>query len=142
MQIVAPVGVGYTLGRPGSPRSEAQAAGGVFIEPAPRYRSAPFHRRSSVVQSTDLARAICDRPRLDITVDDQDFLNGGCLGKDLMRQFVQIGTQDQDPRAALGKHRGKLQGQEAWIERMADRAHADDPIPALEMGLRLSLIHI
>ena len=54
-----------------------------------------------------------------------------------MRQFVQIGTQDQDPRAALGKHRGKLQGQEAWIERMADRAHADDPIPALEMGLRI-----
>src|SRR3546814_3733176 len=49
----------------------------------------------------------------------------------------QVGADKQYARFGLHQHRADLRRGQARVQRVAHRAHADDPVPAFEMPLRI-----
>ena len=126
------MGVGHPLGRAGGARGETQPRRRGLLEAAPRH---VFVRLCQKGLERSGNRAGARRGRRPLPAEGQDMPKRRRTGGDPAGQWRQVGAGDQDPGPGLADHVRQLRLGQARVQRVADRAHAHDAVPDLDMFL-------
>ncbi len=129
MQEARAMGIGDALGRARRPRGEAQARRRRLVEPA------PVHPLADLRQQGFQRFSLPNLAVANLAINNQDMGQGRRAAGDLPGQRHKIGADDQNARLRLRHHLRQLPGGDARVQRMADRAHAHDGVPRLDMCL-------
>ena len=107
----------------------------MFIEAAPHDGSVRLGHHGLEVPNREVRDGSGQIP--EIAIDDENLLDIPGMADDALHQIAQVDARDQDTCPGSIQHLGGLGGGQAGVQRVADRAHADNAVPRLQMALRV-----